>query len=121
MLAVLPDRAAQTTTLLPMLTGSLWAWKELGIVGGLIALSLIAVTLALALYVALAGKAGSRRPIAQLDSQPRIIRVEFYHCAPDAPGMKTNHCQFAYWEDCRDMSSLEQMMLDGFVDARWHN
>ncbi len=36
MLAVIPERAAQTTALLPAMTGSVWAWKELGAGGWLI-------------------------------------------------------------------------------------
>lgn len=36
MLAVLPERAAQTAIVLPTMTGSVWAWKELGLVGVLI-------------------------------------------------------------------------------------
>lgn len=48
MLAVLPNRTAQTTTLLPAMTGSVWAWKELGLLGVLIVGMVLTVTLVLA-------------------------------------------------------------------------
>lgn len=48
MLVVLPDRAAQTTTLLPAMTGSVWAWKELGLLGVLSVGVFLTATLVLA-------------------------------------------------------------------------
>ena len=46
MLAVVPERAAQTTALLPTMTGSVWAWKELGAWGWLIVIVTLMMTLA---------------------------------------------------------------------------
>jgi hypothetical protein len=46
MLAVVPERAAQTTALLPTMTGSIWAWKELGAWGWLIVIVTLMMTLA---------------------------------------------------------------------------
>jgi hypothetical protein len=48
MLAVLPERAEQTTTLLPLFGGSLWAWWALGGLGNLICIVLFAATIGLA-------------------------------------------------------------------------
>jgi len=48
MLAVLPDRAAQTTTFMPLMGGSLWAWWWLGIIGQIILVAFVAITLFLA-------------------------------------------------------------------------
>lgn len=48
MLTFLPERAAQTTTLLPMMTGSVWSWKELGYLGWLVVVIVMVVTLGLA-------------------------------------------------------------------------
>ncbi len=45
MLAVIPDRAAQTTMLLPKMTSSVWAWKELGAGGWLIVIVTLMMTL----------------------------------------------------------------------------
>jgi len=47
MLAVVPERAAQTTALLPTMTGSVWAWKELGRWGWLIVIVTLIAMLAL--------------------------------------------------------------------------
>jgi hypothetical protein len=46
MLVVIPDRAAQTTMLLPKMTSSVWAWKELGAWGWLIVIVTLMMTLA---------------------------------------------------------------------------
>ncbi|MFZ6027533.1 MAG: hypothetical protein ACOYYS_07430 [Chloroflexota bacterium] len=46
-LAVLPMRAAETTTILPRMAGSVWSWWALGLPGKLIALFLIAAALGL--------------------------------------------------------------------------
>lgn len=45
MIAVLPDRAAQTTTVLPVIGGSLWSWGWLGIVGQFTLVLLLVATL----------------------------------------------------------------------------
>lgn len=46
MLAVLPERAAQTTTLLPTMTASVWSWKELGYVGWFVVIIVLMMTMA---------------------------------------------------------------------------
>lgn len=48
MLTVLPERAEQTTTRLPLLGGSLWAWWSLGGIGNVVWLVLFATTIGLA-------------------------------------------------------------------------
>ncbi len=46
MLAVLPERAGQTMMVLPAMTGSVWAWKEVGVFGWLIVGTLLLAILA---------------------------------------------------------------------------
>lgn len=89
MLAVLPERAAQTTTLLPTMTASVWSWKELGYMGWFVVIIVWVITIALAWRVWRVSE--SRIAICQLLNlilNPILFASNFVTVIPTVRGQK---------------------------------